>query len=124
VSGSVKLNIHNTTVAGEPDGGDTSILQVADSWYVTVDDGPPALRVREVGRYLRGLSEDQAANLGRVLHHAEWTITSDPAEVRALGMMHDCATCRADMDQALAYLRENKDGKLAVGQLWWAASSH
>jgi hypothetical protein len=34
--------------------------------------------------------------------------------------MHDCATCRAGVDQALTYLRENPAGEVAVGQLWWA----
>jgi hypothetical protein len=58
--------------------------------------------------------------MGEVLHHAEWTITSDPEQVRTLGLMHDCATCRAGTDQALAFLRDTPDGEVAVGQLWWA----
>jgi hypothetical protein len=33
--------------------------------------------------------------------------------------MHDCASCRAGVDQALAFLRDNPDSEVAVGQMWW-----
>jgi hypothetical protein len=61
-----------------------------------------------------------AAGMGERLHHAEWTITSDPEQVSTLGLMHDCPACRAGVDQALAFLRDNPGGEVAVGQLWWA----
>jgi hypothetical protein len=66
------------------------------------------------------VSERLAANIGERLHHADWTVTGDPGQVRTLGLMHDCASCRAGVDQALAFLRENPGGEVAVGQLWWA----
>lgn len=115
----LKLNIR-TRETGEPAGGDTSIISVPDDWYAVVG-GNRALLARQVGRFLRELSERQAADLGERLHHAEWTITSDPALVRKLGMGHDCPSCRASMDQTLAHLRDNPGAEVAVGQLWWAA---
>ena len=70
-------------------------------------------------RDLSQRSAATAAGMGEELHHAEWTVTSDPGEVRTLGLMHDCAACRAGVDQAVAYLRDNPGGQVAVGQLWW-----
>jgi hypothetical protein len=118
---SLKLQIRTRNEAGEPAGYDSSIVRVPPGWYATVGDGTRAMVVQLAGRMLRQLSEQQAADLGETLHHADWTITSDPAEVRTLGLMHDCPACRAGVDQALAYLRENPAGEVAVGQLWWAA---
>lgn len=117
---SVKLQIRTRNEQGEPAGYDSSIIKVPAVWYVPAGDGTRALAVQVAGRMLRQLSEQQATDLNEVLHHADWTITSDPAEVRTLGLMHDCLTCRAGVDQALAYLRDNPDGEIAVGQLWWA----
>lgn len=115
---SLKLNII-TRAGGEPAGFDSAIIIVPARWYATVD-GDRAFIAQLAGRDLRERSERIASDMGEQLHHAEWTITSDPAEVRTLGQMHDCATCRAGVDQALAYLRDNPDGEVAVGQLWWA----
>jgi hypothetical protein len=36
-----------------------------------------------------------------------------------LGLMHDCSACRAGVERATAFLRDNPDGEVAVGQLWW-----
>jgi hypothetical protein len=105
---------------GEPTGYDSSILTVPDALYVTIN-GERVFLAREAAAFLRKLSERQAADLEERLHHAEWTITSDPEQVRTLGLMHDCAGCRLGVRKALAYLQENPDGEVAVGQLWWAA---
>jgi hypothetical protein len=118
VADSLKLQIRTRDETGEPAGYDSSIVRVPEAWYADLGTGR-ALVVQLAGKFLRRLSEQQAADLGEILHHAEWTITSDPDEVRTFGLMHDCATCRAGVDQALAYLRENPDGEVAVGQLWW-----
>lgn len=116
MSGPWKVGI-TTAAEGEPSGYDSAIIKVPAAWYVTLC-GERVLSAR-AGRELRAGSERIAAGMGEKLHHAEWTITSDPAEVRTLGLMHDCATCRAGVDQATAFLRENPDGEVAVGQLWW-----
>lgn len=108
-----------TGAEGEPTGFDSVITKVPARWYATVD-GEPVFLAQLAGRELRAESENIAAGMGEKLHHAEWTITGDPDEVRTLGLMHDCATCRAGVDQALGFLRDNLAGELAVGQLWWA----
>jgi hypothetical protein len=114
----MKLNIM-TRAEGKPAGFDSSIISVPAGWYVTID-GERVFVAQLAGRALRQVSELLAASMGEWLHHAEWTITSDPAEVTTLGLMHDCATCRAGVDQATAFLRDNPGGEVAVGQLWWA----
>ena len=107
-------------VEGEPVAAGTSVIfKVPAGWYVTVN-GKRTLLAQFAGRELRAGSERIAAAAGEKLHHADWVITSDPAEVRTLGLMHDCATCRAGVDQATAFLRDNPDGEVAVGQLRWA----
>ena len=105
---------------GEPTGFDSAITTVPGRWYVTIN-GEQAFVAQLAIRDLRVTSDALAAGLGERLHHAVWTITGDPAQVRTLGLMHDCGSCRAGVDQALAFLRDNPDGELAVGQLWWAA---
>jgi hypothetical protein len=114
----LKLNIMGSAV-GEPAGFDAAITLVPARWYVTVD-GERAFVAQLAGRDLRVMSEAFSASVGERLHHAEWTITDDPDEVRTLGLMHDCPTCRFGVNQALAFLRDNPDGEVAVGQLWWA----
>jgi hypothetical protein len=119
VADPLRLRIRTRDEAGDPAGYDSSIIRVPEAWYADLGQGR-ALVVQLAGRQLRQISEQQATDLGEILHHADWTITSDPAEVKTLGLMHDCPACRAGVDQALAYLRENPDGEVAVGQLWWA----
>ena len=118
MSGSLKLSI-TTRAQGEPSGFDSAIVRAVPGWYAVVD-GERAFLAHLAGRDLREVSEHLAAGLGEKLHHAEWTVTGDPAEVKTLGLMHDCAACRAGVDQALTLLRNDPDAELAVGQLWWA----
>ncbi len=103
-------------------GADSCIATVPPGLYVKVGDGPPALDVRKLGRSLRSLSNDLAADIGEVLHHADWVITDDPAVVEEVGMhgRPDCGKCRASVDQALAMLAHRRE-KLLVGALYWAA---
>ena len=109
-----------TRAEGKPGGFDSAIIKVPERWYLTVG-GERALVAQLAGRDLRAVSEKCAAGIGEILHHAEWTITDDPAQVRTLGLMHDCASCRAGVDQAVAMLRDHPGSEVAVGQLWWAA---
>jgi hypothetical protein len=118
VSSPLKLCIA-TLAKDEPRGFDSAIISVPRRWYLTVGD-ELCFVAQLAGRDLRGLSERLAAGIGERLHHAEWTITSSPEDVRTLGLMHDCTSCRAGVDQALALLSEHPDTEVAVGQLWWA----
>lgn len=119
MSDSLKIRVR-TRAVGDPAGFDSAITSVPGRWYVTLN-GKRAFLANLAGRDLRTISERLAADINEVLHSATWTITSDPAEVTTLGLWHDCATCRAGVDQALAMLREHPDREVAVGQLWWAA---
>jgi hypothetical protein len=114
----LKINIMGQA-GRKPAGSDACIIQVPDRWYVLVD-GQPVLAARRAGAELRALSEQQAAQLGEILHHAEWTLTTDPAQVRTIGLAHDCRRCRDGVARALAALAAAPATELAVGQLWWA----
>jgi hypothetical protein len=119
VNSPLKLTV-TTGAEGEPSGFDSAITTVpARLWHVTAA-GERILLLSVARRELRELSERLAAGGSERLHHADWVITADPDEVAALGMMHDCATCRAGVDQALARMREEPGTDMAVGQLWWA----
>lgn len=108
-----------TRAEGEPAGYDSTIVQVPERWYISLN-GKRTFLTQLAGKELRQLSEGQAADMGETLHHADWTVTSDPEQVRTLGLTHDCMVCRAAVDQALTYLRHNPRAEVAVGQLWWA----
>jgi hypothetical protein len=118
VSSPLKLSVTGSA-EGKPSGFDAAITRVPARWYVTID-GQRVLNAVQAGRDMRDMSAAFAAGISEKLHHAEWTITGDPDEVTTLGLMHDCASCRAGVDQALTFLRENPGGEVAVGQLWWA----
>jgi hypothetical protein len=47
----------------------------------------------------------------------EWKITSDWREVEAFQPAHDCAQCTAANDQAMAYLKEHPEKRIALGNL-------
>ena len=52
-----------------------------------------------------------------VMRETEWLITSDWREVERFQPAHDCATCRAGNDQAIAFLKEHPERRLALGNL-------
>ena len=110
----------------QPEAADTAIVRADPAWYVGLGSAWPgqerALLVDEVGKLLRAVSEHCAADLGRRLHHAVWTITGDPAEVSRLGL-HDpaCEQCREGTLAALDYLAGGPGREVAVGQMWWIA---
>jgi hypothetical protein len=105
-------------------GADSCIATVPPGLYVKVGDGPPALNVQALGRVLRRLSNEMAANINETLHHADWVITDDPAVVEEVGMhgRPDCGRCRSSVDQALAFLADRRE-KLLVGALYWAGEA-
>ena len=105
---------------GEPAGSDFAIIRIRGELHAFLPGGERVFLAASAAAVLREMSGRLAAVVGETLHHAEWTITSDPGQVRALGLMHDCVTCRAGVDQALALLREHPEAEVAVGQLWWA----
>jgi hypothetical protein len=113
------ITIQGAGCAGETAGYDSTLMSVPGRWYVRLD-GKPTLLAQQAARDMRAASEAGAANLGEVLHHADWVITSDPAEVRRIGMTHGCAECCAGTASALAYLRDNPGAEIAAGLLWWA----
>jgi hypothetical protein len=102
-------------------GADSCIMTVPDGVLLPSPSGEPAVNVRALGRVLRQTSEELAASIGEVLHHATWQITKDPQVVEEVGMhgRPDCGRCRAGVDQALAHLANN-GAELLVGVLYWA----
>lgn len=102
---------------GEAMQADCTIARVGRDWYIG-----HALNLRKVGRLLRDISEVVAGNLGEVLHHADWTITSDPDEVRRLSLPGEhasCQTCIRGTEAALDWLDQEPGNEVAVGQMWW-----
>lgn len=69
---------------------------------------------------LRQMSREVAAKMGERLHHADWWVTRDPELIEQIGMAHDCVSCRASVDQALAHVAEKPDEDLVAGVLYWA----
>lgn len=52
-----------------------------------------------------------------ILDEPEWLITGDPDEVERFQPAHDCVTCRAGQDQALAFLSEYPERAIALANL-------
>jgi hypothetical protein len=103
-------------------GFDSMLLPVPARWYGEMRDGSGRVLLGPiVGKELRELSETGAGGVGEQLHHADWVITSDPAQVEQIGMTHDCAYCRAGTDKALAWLADHPGGEIAAGLLYWRA---
>jgi hypothetical protein len=102
-------------------GSEAMLLPVPARWYGIVD-GRPALIAAVVSRELRELSDAGAASVGEQLHHADWVITADPAQIRQVGQDTDhpgCEQCRAGTVKALAWLAAHPGGEVAAGVLHW-----
>lgn len=96
------------------------IVRCPSAVYVT-DDGEKVLSMPALRVLLRVLSHSSAENLGEQLHHADWILTSDPAEIEARGLqLHDCPACHAGVQRAHAALREDPTMEILVGLLYWA----
>ncbi len=102
-------------------GVDSCLTEVPPAVYTKRDGGPPVVRVAALRRVISQLSFAAAVQIGARLHHADWVITSDPAEVERIGMHGDpgCVSCRAGVDQVLAGLGHRYVEVLA-GNLYWA----
>lgn len=124
---SVDLTIKIITERAEREiaGTDTTILLVPPAAYVDVPGeehtGEKAIHAGLLDLILRRLAEQQAADVGEELHHAEFTITRNPATLQSRGLIHDCDECRAGVQAGLRQLREHPDNDIIVGQLFWAA---
>lgn len=90
-------------------GFDTVVINLPEYLY----DAPALLYPT-----LQAITDNGAAQLGETLHHAEWVVTRDPAVVAERGK-DVCVSCRAQLDQALAYLRDHPEIDLLVGTLYW-----
>jgi hypothetical protein len=64
-----------------------------------------------MGQYKRGMPK------AVLLEAIEWWMTSDWRDVEARQPDHDCPSCRAGNDQAIAYLKEHPTKRLALGNL-------
>lgn len=98
-------------------GFDTVILIVPEELATAPPETPGANP--HLGIYLAGVAEEQAMRMRESLRMSGWWITRDPEVVKQRGLAHDCTTCRAGVDQALAHMREHPDAVMAVGQLSW-----
>lgn len=101
-------------------GPEAMMLPVPARWYATAG-GDRVLLAQVAGREMRELSERGAAGVGERLHHADWVITGDRAQVEQIGMTHDCPDCAAGTWRALAWIDAHPGGQIAAGLLWWAA---
>jgi hypothetical protein len=55
-----------------------------------------------------------------VLDPIDWLITSDWRDVEAHQPAHQCPTCIAGNDQAMAFLKEHPTERLALGNMrYW-----
>jgi hypothetical protein len=52
-----------------------------------------------------------------LLYTSQWLITGSWEEALAFQPAHDCVACQAGNDQAVAFLKEFPDKKLALGNL-------
>jgi hypothetical protein len=67
-----------------------------------------------IRQYLeRGDRPPRAILLGEI----DWLVTGDVDAARRHQPDHDCAACRAGHDQAVAFLAEHPDARLALGNL-------
>lgn len=108
-----------TSLMIRPISGRDTMIAVCPPELYAADRQTPSIDPGLV-KLLTKMSHAGAANLGEELHHADWVITSDPATVQQRGLAHDCARCRAGLDQAMAYLKEHPTANLLVGLLFWA----
>jgi hypothetical protein len=102
-------------------GVDSCVMAIPELVYRRLD-GRPVLVMSLLGRLLRQVSQHFAAELGKVLHHADWVITGDPVRVRDIAMHEpNCANCAAGCERGLEYLAEHPGAELLCGRLYWAA---
>ncbi|MET0701696.1 MAG: hypothetical protein ABWY93_18755 [Mycobacterium sp.] len=109
-----------TELDHRPIAGQDSMILVAPPGLFTNVGGFKAPNIPLVSLFVDAVSRDAALKMGEDLHHAEWVATTDPDLVQRIGMIHDCPTCSASTDQALALLRDMPEQHLLAGVLFWA----
>lgn len=98
-------------------GADTLIAPVPDGvWFKF--QGKDYINMKRSNKQLRELADQSAARLGEKVHHARAIITSNRTTLREQGILHDCARCRAAVDQAVAEIDRNGTEFLIL-QMWW-----
>jgi hypothetical protein len=103
---------------GSVTGGDSVIARAPEQAYKVID-GKAVPDVALVIKLLTDISLDSAAAMGEKLHHGDWVLTNNPEAVRDIGTMHDCPSCVAQTDQALAAMNEFPDMYVFAGILYW-----
>lgn len=101
-------------------GYDSMIVKVPKHIYRSEPGGGRVTDEHEVLMAAAMFTYKACKSLGETLHHADWWVTGDAAMIQEKGLMHDCVSCRAGVDQALALLRDNPDAEFMVGCLYWA----
>ena len=87
-------------------------------WYEGGSEGRQ-LAGAAVDDDLRQMSAWCAARAGRRLHHADWVITADRAQLRHIAGA-GCAAGWPTVEDALSWLARNR-GEVAAGVLHWLA---
>lgn len=105
------------------EGGDTTILTCPREFLAKLDDGPEAVLVIQLGRFLRDLSNQQARDLDSIIHHAEFRVTNSIATIEQYGIFEgheECLDCQRGVLVAVEYLKNHPEQVFIVGQLHWA----
>jgi hypothetical protein len=83
-------------------------------------DTPEARKAMERQAQLQVMRQYKRPPKAVVIDAIEWTITSDWREVDKVQPGDGCPTCVAGNDQAIAFLKEHPDRRLALGNLkYW-----
>lgn len=106
---------------GPTSGFDSIIAICPTALFVPLNElgGEEALDMRLAVGFLTKLAQDGAAPVREVCAKAQFTITRKAELIRTRGLMHDCAECRAAVDQALAHNRDHPETRYIIGQLYW-----
>lgn len=107
-------------------GYDTTILPMPERFYVGVPEGTlggrtTGLDLQRFSMWLHRVADKMASDIGEILHHAEFIVTTSVTTVEVLGRMHDCDTCREGVRNAVTIMHEHPGTEMIVGQLYWAA---
>ena len=83
-----------------------------------VDVGDPDQQVQmEMRAQYQVMNQYQHKPKAVLLDPIEWLVTSDWHDVEDFQPAHQCPTCLAANDQAIAFLKEHPDERLALGNL-------
>jgi hypothetical protein len=104
----------------KPETGTETIIAMLPDELVSPRPQTPAANPEVSLELLRMTAEaSQMMNLG--VRIAGWYKTRDPAVVEQRGEGDRCPTCRAGVDQALSFMRDDPNATAAVGILSWCS---